>query len=130
MKKLKVLKDKVSVKLMLLYATLLSVMPIDVFAEDRNVNTKYFGNKQEFWGELKTWYFWFMGFLWLITILMIFLAGSKASAKVSLAKMSGNSSEYNRGLKNYAQLFINVAAGLAFLSFLATIFGAYIFFQK
>ena len=130
MKKLKVLKDKISVKLMLLYATILSVMPFDVFAEDRNVNTKYFGNKQEFWGELKTWYLWFMGFLWFVTILMIFLAASKASAKVSIAKMSGNSSEYYRGLKNYAQLFINVAAGLAFITFLATILGAYIFFKK
>ena len=87
MKKLKVLKDKISVKLMLLYATILSVMPFDVFAEDRNVNTKYFGNKQEFWGELKTWYLWFMGFLWFVTILMIFLAASKASAKVSIAKI-------------------------------------------
>lgn len=130
MKKLKVLKDKISVKLMLLYATILSVMPFDVFAEDRNVNTKYFGNKQEFWGELKTWYLWFMGFLWFVTILMIFLAASKASAKVSIAKMSGSSSEYHRGLKNYAQLFINVAAGLAFITFLATILGAYIFFKK
>lgn len=130
MKKLKVLKDKISVKLMLLYATILSVMPFDVFAEDRNVNTKYFGNKQEFWGELKTWYLWFMGFLWFVTILMIFLAASKASAKVSIAKMSGNSSEYHRGLKNYAQFFINLAAGLAFITFLATIFGAYIFFKK
>jgi len=71
-----------------------------------------------------------MGFLWFVTILMIFLAASKASAKVSIAKMSGNSSEYHRGLKNYAQLFINVAAGLAFISFLATILGAYIFFKK
>lgn len=130
MKKLKILKDKISVKLMLLYATILSIIPFDVFAEDRNVNTKYFGNKQEFWGELKTWYLWFMGFLWFITILMIFLAASKASAKVSIAKMSGNSSEYYRGLKNYAQLFINVAAGLAFITFLATILGAYIFFKK
>lgn len=115
---------------MLLYATILAVVPFNVFAEDRNVNTKYFGNKQEFWGELQNWYFWFMGFMWSITIILIIIAATVASGKVSVAKMSGNSSEYRKGLKNYSQLFINVTAGIAFLSLLATLVGAYIFFQK
>ena len=130
MKKIKILKDRLSIKIMLLYATILAVVPFNVFAEDRNVNTKYFGNKQEFWGELQNWYFWFMGFMWSITIILIIIAATVASGKVSVAKMSGNSSEYRKGLKNYSQLFINVTAGIAFLSLLATLVGAYIFFQK
>ena len=130
MKKIKIFKDRLSIKIMLLYATILAVVPFNVFAEDRNVNTKYFGNKQEFWGELQTWYFWFMGFMWSITIILIIIAATVASGKVSVAKMSGNSSEYRKGLKNYSQLFINVTAGIAFLSLLATLVGAYIFFQK
>lgn len=114
--------------MMLLYATILAVVPLDVFAEDRKVNTKYFGSDQKFWGELQTWFIWGMGFLWTITIILIIIAATKASGKVSIAKMSGNSSEYHKGLKNYSQLFINLAAGLAFLSLLATILGAYVLF--
>ena len=128
MKKVKILKDKISVKMMLLYATILAVVPFDVFAEDRKVNTKYFGSDQKFWGELQTWFIWGMGFLWTLTIILIIIAATKASGKVSIAKMSGNSSEYHKGLKNYSQLVINLAAGLAFLSLLATILGAYVLF--
>ena len=129
LKTLKNLKDKISGKMMMLYATLLSAIPFNVFAEDRKVNTKYFGNNQEFWGDLKTWYLWFMGFLWSITIILTIIAATVASGKLSVAKMSGNSSKFNREMKNYSQLIINITAGIAFISLLATLLGAYIFFK-
>ena len=50
--KIKLLKDKIENKYIALVAFIFSFIPAEVFAEDRNVNTKYFGNDQKFWTEI------------------------------------------------------------------------------
>ena len=127
--KFKVLKNKVENKYIALVAFIFSFIPAEVFAEDRNVNTKYFGNDQKFWTEIQSWYGWFMGFLWFVTILMLWIALTKAGGKAAQAKMAGNSTEFYRSTKNYSQLVLNLALAIGFLTLLATIMGAYIFLQ-
>ena len=70
-----------------------------------------------------------MGFLWFVTILMLWIALTKAGGKAAQAKMAGNSTEFYRSTKNYSQLVLNLALAIGFLTLLATIMGAYIFLQ-
>ena len=128
-KELNKIKNNIINKYFYIIALIFTFIPSEVLAEDRRVNTKYFGSDQKFWSDIKTWYAWFMGFMWLVTILMVWIAMAKASSQTAKAKMSGNSSEFYRGAKNYSQLVFNIAAALIFLSFLATIMGAYIFMR-
>lgn len=89
--------------------------------ERDNVNTKYFGQDQEFYKNLQLAFGWLTGLSVFVGFIFTAIAMINLSRKASLAKMQGNHIEFKNNLENYGKFAINAAllAGAAsILSFL------------
>lgn len=92
--------------------------------ERDNVNTKYFGQDQEFYKNLQLVFGWLTGLSVFVGFIFTAIAMINISRKASVAKMQGNHIEFKNNLENYGKFFINAAllAGAAsILSFLCFI---------
>ena len=92
--------------------------------ERDNVNTKYFGQDQEFYKNLQLVFGWLTGLSVFVGFIFTAIAMINISRKASMAKMQGNHIEFKNNLENYGKFAINAAllAGAAsILSFLCFI---------
>jgi len=89
--------------------------------ERDNVNTKYFGNNQDFYKDLQYIFGWITGVSVFVGFIFTAIAMILISKNASIAKMQGNHVGFKNNLENYAKFVINIAllgGSVAILSFL------------
>lgn len=89
--------------------------------ERDNVNTKYFGQDQEFYKNLQLVFGWLTGLSVFVGFIFTAIAMILISKNASIAKMQGNHVGFKNNLENYAKFVINIAllgGSVAILSFL------------
>ena len=89
--------------------------------ERDNVNTKYFGNNQDFYKDLQFIFGWLTGISIFVGFIFTAIAMILSAKNASIAKMQGNHIGFKTNLENYGKFAINIAllgGSVAILSFL------------
>ena len=89
--------------------------------ERDNVNTKYFGNNQDFYKDLQFIFGWLTGISIFVGFIFTAIAMILSAKNASIAKMQGNHIGFKTKLENYGKFAINIAllgGSVAILSFL------------